>query len=430
MRIKFLLFLLVLSCTALVAQPGEQYVKVNVVPKNINWECKVGDYISFDISVSKSGVNLKEVEIRYEISEDMMPLRENKIITLQDGIATISAGKMTSPGFLRCQVYAKFNGKEYSNRATVAVNPESIEPVTQLPSDFISFWNTAKEEAGKIPMDAKVTLWSERCTEKVNTYKVNIQNYRKGTRLFGVLCIPRAKGKYPAIFKVPGAGARPYFGDVVRAEQGAITFEIGIHGIPIDLPTQAYDDLRYGALMNYSSFNLDSKNDYYYKRVYLGCVRAVDFIYSLDEFDGENIIVSGGSQGGALAIVTAGLDDRIKGLISFYPALSDMAGYLYDRAGGWPHMFKNLDKKDSTVANKVEVAQYYDVVNFARQVKVPGFYSFGYNDMVCPPTSIYSVYNSIKAPKEKLIVLETAHWAYPEQWEVAWKWGLGLLKNK
>lgn len=63
---------------------------------------------------------------------------------------------------------------------------------------------------------------------------------------------------------------------------------------------------------------------YYYKRVYMGCVRAVDFIYSLPEFDGKNLAVNGGSQGGALSIITAGLDNRIKYLAAFYPALSDL----------------------------------------------------------------------------------------------------------
>ncbi|WP_336537127.1 hypothetical protein, partial [Bacteroides acidifaciens] len=31
-------------------------------------------------------------------------------------------------------------------------------------------------------------------------------------------------------------------------------------------------------------------------------------------------------------------------------------------------------------------------------MKVPGFYSFGYDDMTCPPTTIYSAYNVINAP--------------------------------
>jgi cephalosporin-C deacetylase-like acetyl esterase len=73
-------------------------------------------------------------------------------------------------------------------------------------------------------------------------------------------------------------------------------------------------------------------------------VRAVDYIFSLPEFDGSTIAVTGGSQGGALSIVTAGLDSRIKYLAAFYPAMCDFTGYLYGRAGGWPHMFNEANK--------------------------------------------------------------------------------------
>src|SRR5690554_7541409 len=100
-----------------------------------------------------------------------------------------------------------------------------------------------------------------------------------------------------------------------------------------------YVDLGAGPLYGYMKSNLDDKDNYYYKRVYLGCVRAVDFIESLDKFDGNTIGVTGGSQGGALSIITAGLDSRIDYLAAFYPALSDLTGYLHGRAGGWPHMF-------------------------------------------------------------------------------------------
>jgi len=76
---------------------------------------------------------------------------------------------------------------------------------------------------------------------------------------------------------------------------------------------------------------------------------------------------------------------------------------------------------------KIETASYYDVVNFAKNVRVPGFYSWGYNDVVCPPTSTYSAYNSITAPKELLIMQETGHWTYPEQNEKSKQWLMGKL---
>ena len=145
-----------------------------------------------------------------------------------------------------------------------------------------------------------------------------------------------------------------------------------------------------------------------------GCLRANDFLAAHPKWDKKNLIVTGGSQGGALTITTAGLDPRVTALAPFYPALSDLTGYLVGRAGGWPHLFK--DEKDGhRTPAKIKTAAYYDVVNFARRVKVPGLYSFGYNDEICPPTSMYAAYNAVTAPRRLLLALETGHFTTPEQ---------------
>lgn len=397
-------------------------VEVCVAPEHTDWLYKTGEKVKFNISVTKNDINLSDVEIRYELSEDMQSPMKKGTLTLKNGKTTIDAGTMKTPGFLRCRVFAKYDGKEYEGLATAGFEPEKIKPTTTLPADFTAFWDQAKAENARIPMDVKMTLLPERCTEKINVYHVGIQNFRQGSRVYGILCVPKAPGKYPALLRVPGAGIRLYNGDTGNAEKGVITLEIGIHGVPVTMAAQVYNDLAAGPLRNYQHFNLENKDEYYYKRVYLGCVRAIDYIFSLPEFDGTNLYVAGGSQGGALSIVTAGLDARVKGLMAFYPALADLTGYVNGRAGGWPHMFVGGDKKDPITATKLENSRYYDVVNFARMVKVPGFYSSGYNDMVCPPTSMHSAYNVITAPKTMLIVEETAHWTYPEQWEKAWAW--------
>ena len=110
--------------------------------------------------------------------------------------------------------------------------------------------------------------------------------------------------------------------------------------------------------------------------------------------------------------MTAGLDPRVKLLAAYYPALSDVTGYLHGRAGGWPHMFR--DEKRRLPARIANVG-YYDVVNFARRVKVPGLYSWGYNDETCPPTSMYAAYGVIPGEKSLLLALETGHFTTPEQ---------------
>jgi len=139
----------------------------------------------------------------------------------------------------------------------------------------------------------------------------------------------------------------------------------------------------------------------------VACVRALDYLTSLSEWDGKNVFVQGGSQGGALSLITAALDSRVTACVANHPALSDMAGYLDNRAGGYPH-FNRLNNMLS--AEKVRTMSYYDVVNFARRITCPVFLTWGYNDNVCPPTTSYMVWNLITAPKESLITPINEHW--------------------
>lgn len=406
----------------LTAQPREEFVKVIVAPDHSNWRYTAGEKVSFRITVLKDGNPVKGAEINYEIRPEMMENVKSGMVVLKKNEVIVDAGTLDKPGFLRCWATVNYEGSEYSGYATAGFDPEQIEPTTTEPEDFAQFWKEAKDELADIPVDGKMTLLSDRCTSLVDVYHVSFQNYPENSRIYGILCVPKAEGQYPAVLRVPGAGVRPYYGDVETAEKGAITLQIGIHGVPVILDDHVYDDLRFGALRGYNNFNLSDRDEYYYKRVYLGCVRAIDFIFSQDKFDGTNLAVAGGSQGGALSIVTAGLDDRVKWIVPYYPALCDLTGYVNGRAGGWPHMFRNAEPKDPVVTAEIETSKYFDVVNFARHVQAEGYYSWGFNDNVCPPTSMYSAYNVIKAEKQLFLAPETGHWTYPEQHKVTNAW--------
>lgn len=410
------------------AQTG-QSVKVIVAPDHLDWTYKTGEKVKFTIIVIKNGNPLPDAHIVYEIGPERMDATKIDSLTLKNGKVEIEGGTLKAPGFLRCIVTADVDGFKYRNLATAGFNPSEIKPTVILPADFDVFWTKAKQELSKVPMDARMRLVPERCTGNVNVYEVNLGNINN-SRLYGIACIPKKEGKYPAIMLPPGAGVRSYYGDVALAERGVITFTIGIHGIPVTMPDEVYKNLADGALKGYPAFNLDDKNNYYYKRVYLGCVRANDFLVSLPQYDGEHLGVTGGSQGGALSIVTAALDNRVKYLASYYPALSDLTGYLNNRAGGWPHFFYAKWGPTNNVKDKVETIGYYDVVNFAKSLKAEGMYAWGFNDETCPPTSMYSAYNSITAAKQLTLNLETGHFVYPETNIKLNNWLLGKLQGK
>jgi cephalosporin-C deacetylase-like acetyl esterase len=417
--LKFpVIFILICAIFPLMGQNNlRSLVNVSVVPDKPGWNYKVGEKVFFNITISRFGQPIENVEIKYELGPEKITPVKTETLVLKNGTFRVDGGTMKSPGFLRCQVYTTVDGFKYEDFATAAFEPENIKTVAELPSDFLEFWNKGKEELAKIPVNPVMVLAPEACTENANVYYVNFANITG--RIYGVLSVPKKEGKYPAILSVPGAGIRPYSPDPRYAEMGIIYLQIGIHGIPVNLPQFVYNELSAGALRNYWTFNLDDRDIYYYKRVYLGCVRSVDFIFTLPQFNGVDIAVTGGSQGGALSLVTAGMDPRIKYLGALYPAICDITGYLHNRAGGWPGLFRD---PFTNKPEKIKTAGYYDAVNFARFIKAPGFYSWGYNDNTCPPTSMFAAYNIITAPKELFIAQDTRHWQYPEQNNLLSRW--------
>lgn len=419
------------------AQARVATVQVRITPDHRDWTYKTGESVRFTVVVTADNEPLDGATITYKFGPEMLPTEE-KTATIPAGGLTIDGGTLKEPGFIRCTVTTEFGGKTYRGLATAGFSPEKIQPTQTEPTDFDAFWDSGKAELAKIPLDARLTLMPDACTSAVNVYHVSFRTIGNASggqytaRIYGILCEPVKPGKYPAILRVPGAGVRPYFGSKDLAARGAITLEIGIHGIPVNLPQELYDQMRTGALQDYHLYNLDNKDLYYYRRVYLSCVRANDFLTSRENYDGQNLFVMGGSQGGQLTIVTAALDSRVKGCAAQFPAYCDVTGYLHGRAGGWPHMFRPTKTGENihAIPTKIATTSYYDTVNFAKRVKVPGHYTWGYNDETCPPTSIFAAYNQITAPKTLMLALEANHPIIPEQTEAINRWIGEFLKLK
>lgn len=402
----------------LTAQVIGNNIVVTVTPDHQDWNYKVGETVNFVINVRKSGTLLDNVNVDIEAGPVMYP-DVKKSMTLKDGTAKWS-GKMAKPGFYRVTATAHVGGKDYKGLCTAGFSPEKLRPYCQEPKDFDAFWKKALDAARNNDLNPTKRLLPERCTKDMNVYEVSYVNNNWNSRMFGILSVPVKPGKYPALLRVPGAGVRPYSGDTYTAPGKCIVLEIGVHGIPVTMEQNVYDDLHNGALDGYWNFNVAEPDKNYYKRVVTGAVRGVDFITSLPEWDGKTIGVTGASQGGFLSLAVAALDKRITFLGVVHDAMCDYEAELHNVGGGWPHtiywdMKSGLDK--NLINLKVEGGRYYDGVNFARRVTQPGWYSFGYNDEVVPPTSSYSTYNIVTAPKTLSVYQMTGHYWYQEQWD-------------
>lgn len=404
----------VLGSLSISAQIRGTNIVVSVTPDHQDWNYKVGEKASFVVNVRKSGTLLNQVKIDYEAGPVMYP-NTKKTLILKDGTMKWS-GEMKTPGFYRLKVVAHVDGKDYEGLCTAAFSPEKIKPFAQEPKDFDDFWKKALDEARQIDLNPTKVLLPERCTKDVNVYEISYHNNRWGSKMYGVLSVPVKPGKYPALLRVPGAGVRPYSGDTYTATGKCIVLEIGIHGVPVTMEQKVYDDLANAALNGYWDTNLENPDRNAYKRVVTGAVKGVDMIASLDEWDGKTLGVTGSSQGGFLSLAVAALDKRVTFLAAVHDAMCDYEAELHGVAGGWPHYFYHA-KMNAITKARLEGARYYDGVNFARRIIVPGWYSFGYNDEVVPPTSSYGLYNSVKAPKTLSLYQMTGHFWYQEQWD-------------
>ena len=390
------------------------------VPDHADWLYQTGENAKVEVSFCKYGIP-RDGELKYSIGNDMLQPDKHGSVKLKNGRAVINMGTKKTPGFRDMKLSVSLDGKTYEHHIKVGFSVDKIKPYTQEPQDFRSFWQKNVEELKQVPMSYTKELYKDYCTDKIDCYLVKLQIDKMGHSMYGFLFYPKnaLPGKHPVVLCPPGAGIKT-IKDPMRnkyyAENGFVRFEVEIHGLDPRIPSEtfseisrAFNDRNGGYLAN----GLENKDIYYMKHVYVGLVRCIDFLTSLPEWDGKNVAVQGGSQGGALAIIAAGLDSRVTQCVANHPALSDMAGYAAKGGtGGYPHFCRQpqiLSNKDC-----LNTLAYFDVVNFARYVKAPTYLTWGYNDVTCPPTTSYAVWNTLKCTKESLLTPINEHWTTTE----------------
>lgn len=412
-----IIFLLLLSLPVIAENyPYQSNILWVTTPDHPDWIYKTGEKAIVIVAVYEYGILLDNEAISYEIGQDCLDPDVKGSIKLKGGKAEIEIGSMDKLGFRDCRMCIESGGRTYKHHIKVGFSPDEIQPYTQMPQDFKAFWNEALEEQDKCPMIPEVKYIEEYSSDNVECYLVKIQCFRPGQFVYGYLTKPGKEGKYPIVVSPPGAGIKPMnpLKTIFYAENGCIRFDMEIHGIDPSLDAETYKaiSLAFGEhnANGYLAFGIQDRETYYMKKVYLACIRAVDYLSTRPEWDGKNMIAQGGSQGGALALMLAGLDHRITACVANHPALSDMAGYAEKgRTGGYPH-FGRKYKDIRLTADVINTLSYYDVVNFARCITIPVFMTWGYNDDVCPPTTSYGVYNILTSPKESLITPVNEHW--------------------
>lgn len=389
-------------------RPAYESYRLKVTPAEKKNVYKTGEKICFNITLlDKAKQPVSGQKIGYAVSSGDGKLQKN-IITTTDGKPLVCEASLDKPGWIQVRaMLLDENGKPLLKRKKVImagagamVEPEKIKAGCEEPADFRKFWDDQKAALAKVPVKAvKVEVPVKgKQAGKFKCYDVKVDCV-DNVPVSGYLTIPAgAKPKsLPAVVSYHGAGV---YTANKPMRNNAISFDVNAHGILNGQPKEYYNNLKTNELRGYSHNNKNDRDKFYFKNMYLRVLRALDYVKTLPEWDGKNLIVIGSSQGGAQAIVAAALDPQVSLCLTGVPALSDHCGNLAGRQSGWPRLFAVRDGKPAD-AKTAEVSKYYDNVNFAKYIKAPVYMTVGMIDLTCVPTSVYAVFNNLPAATEK-----------------------------
>lgn len=300
------------------------------------------------------------------------------------------------PGFVRIQVYAldengkPLGGEQRQFNGGAGVLLDQIEG-TPEPADFDAFWNRQKEILAQVPMKYTLTR-VDADNEKFDVYDVKV-DCAGPTPVSGYLCVPKnAEPKsLPAVvcyqgYSVVSAG-KPFV-------PNAISFQINVHGILNGQSREYYQELNSTYLNSYGFSKEENSNPNvsFWRGALLRVMRSLEFVKSLPEWNGVDLKVRGGSQGGLQSLAAAGLDADVTEVEAHVPWFCDLAGKAKNaRLGGWfPEWVDGLG--------------YFDSTNHAKRIKAKKvtIYS-GLGDYVCPPSGQVVLFKAI--PTETLWVV-------------------------
>lgn len=300
-----------------------------------------------------------------------------------------------------------------------AVAPDKIGLAAPRPADFDSFWSEKLAAQAKVPINPALTpVQTDTPGVEMDTFVLDAL----GSKAQGYVARPTKEGKYPALVLLQYAGVY-----ALNARSVAESAAEGWLVIDVDAHDKLPSDPSGNAPRNYPVVGNTDREKSYFLNMYLRDSRALDYLMTRPDWDGQTIVLMGTSMGGQQAIVLAGLrPEKITAVLASVPSGADTNGDLHGRKAGYP----NWPSDDPEV---MRTALYFDPVNFASRIKAPVLAAMGFIDTTSPPAGIWAALNQIPVAKEPLPMIESEHNNLTprkeQNWDARSKELLGILLN-
>lgn len=275
--------------------------------------------------------------------------------------------------------------------------------------DFDLFWEQTKQELKGIPLNIRCDL-SAYPSSEIEVYNISCQSLFNET-LRGWYILPKQrKQKIPCVIEYRGFMSR-----VGQPMQYLNWVTMGYAVLVLDIRGQGgqtSDTHPYPApyLPHLLTHGLLDQTIYYQRRLFADALRAVDVAEALTDIDNRYIVLSGISQGGALAMAAASLaGERIFMTFADVPSSSDVFQRIKEEKGSFSGIADYLRLYPDDLEQVMNVQTYFDTMNMAEWIKCPVVASVAGKDQVCPAKNYFATYNRIKSQKELFIYPYNGH---------------------
>lgn len=307
-------------------------------------------------------------------------------------------------GFYKVNFMVNVSDYDDTTRRVFGIRPEEIRSQYEAPADFDQFWANTKAELAKVPPKFKITPMPRLNSENRNVYLIEMQSLDNYT-IRGWMTVPIVKDKnhkFSVLLGLPGyqVDLHPMMG--LDNDLAIITLNVRGQGNsrgPLNTPRDEY-----------IFYRVEDKAHYVMRGAIMDCIRCVDFICAQPFLRHDQILASGGSMGGYLALAVSSLDKRIALCSAQNPVMCDIRNLQGEV--NWPisSFVKYVATKPGLTMDKVlDNLDYYDGKNFAARLTCQTIMGIGLLDPFAPPNNEYATYNLIRPKKRILVFKDLGH---------------------
>jgi cephalosporin-C deacetylase len=278
------------------------------------------------------------------------------------------------------------------------------------PEDLDDFWARTLDTVRGRDIELRCTLYPAGL-QTVDVYDVSFAGW-DGQPVAAWLYLPRDMPR-PLPIVVQYAG---YTGGRGLAHEHLLWSAAGYAHLVVDTRGQGSSATSVGATSDSASsigphapgfmtMGIESAETYYYRRVYVDAVRAVEAARAHPDVDPERVIVSGMSQGGGLALITAGLVDGLVGVLSDVPFLCHFrrASEITD-ARPYLEIAQYCAAHRDRIEAVFDTLAYFDAAVLGRRATAPALFSVALMDENCPPSTVFAAFNAYGAQPKAISV--------------------------